>query len=135
MVTTTNLGLTSLCRFHRKEFERICRKEVKVPGLVVMRDVAIAKSEFVPDQKAVTKIQDFQECPELFRYCTLAQVPQVDRRSVTPPPGTPPLDYEALPQAVTNMVTFDLPPDPEVRGVFHWTGHHGHAHHVDQQTS
>uniref|UniRef100_A0A3P8WXH8 Phytanoyl-CoA dioxygenase, peroxisomal n=1 Tax=Cynoglossus semilaevis TaxID=244447 RepID=A0A3P8WXH8_CYNSE len=58
----------------RKEFERICRKEVKVPGLVVMRDVAIAKSEFVPDQKAVTKIQDFQECPELFRYCTLAQI-------------------------------------------------------------
>ena len=41
---------------------------------MVMRDVAIANSEFVPDQKAVTKIQDFQEDPELFRYCTLPEV-------------------------------------------------------------
>lgn len=59
---------------HRKEFERISRQEVKVPGLVVMRDVAIAKSEFVPDQKAVSKLQDFQEDPELFRYCALPEV-------------------------------------------------------------
>ncbi|XP_061922627.1 phytanoyl-CoA dioxygenase, peroxisomal isoform X1 [Entelurus aequoreus] len=58
----------------RKAFERICQQEVKVPGLVVMRDVAIAKSEFVPDQRAVSKLQDFQEDPELFRYCTLPQV-------------------------------------------------------------
>ncbi|KAM7377988.1 hypothetical protein PAMA_013072 [Pampus argenteus] len=58
----------------RKEFERICRQEVKVPGLVVMRDVAIVNSEFVADQKAVSKLQDFQEDPELFRYCTLPQI-------------------------------------------------------------
>uniref|UniRef100_A0A3Q3A9K6 Phytanoyl-CoA dioxygenase, peroxisomal n=1 Tax=Kryptolebias marmoratus TaxID=37003 RepID=A0A3Q3A9K6_KRYMA len=58
----------------RKEFERICRREVKVPGLVVMRDVAIVRSEFVPDQRAVSKLQDFQECPELFRYCSLPQI-------------------------------------------------------------
>ncbi|KAM9771474.1 phytanoyl-CoA dioxygenase, peroxisomal [Syngnathus typhle] len=58
----------------RKEFERICQRKVNVPGLVVMRDVAISKSEFVPDQKAVTKLQDFQEDPELFRYCTLPQI-------------------------------------------------------------
>ncbi|XP_008296176.1 phytanoyl-CoA dioxygenase, peroxisomal-like [Stegastes partitus] len=58
----------------RKAFERICRQEVKVPGLVVMRDVAIAKSEFVPDQKAVSKLQDFQEDPELFRYCCLPEI-------------------------------------------------------------
>lgn len=63
--------------FFRKEFERLCREEVKIPGLVMMRDVAILKSEFVADQKAVSKIQDFQEDPELFRYCTL---PQVRRR-------------------------------------------------------
>uniref|UniRef100_A0A8C1MFD2 Phytanoyl-CoA 2-hydroxylase n=1 Tax=Cyprinus carpio TaxID=7962 RepID=A0A8C1MFD2_CYPCA len=42
----------------RKEFERICKREVKVPGLVIMRDVTIA----------VTKLQDFQEDPDLFRY-------------------------------------------------------------------
>uniref|UniRef100_A0A1A8SM55 Phytanoyl-CoA dioxygenase, peroxisomal n=1 Tax=Nothobranchius rachovii TaxID=451742 RepID=A0A1A8SM55_9TELE len=60
----------------RREFERICRQEVQVPGLIVMRDVAIAKSEFVPDQKAVSKLQDFQECPELFRYCALPEILQ-----------------------------------------------------------
>ncbi|XP_072235198.1 phytanoyl-CoA dioxygenase, peroxisomal [Leuresthes tenuis] len=58
----------------RKEFERICRREVQVPGLVVMRDVSILKSEFVPDQKAVSKLQDFQESPALFQYCSLPQI-------------------------------------------------------------
>ncbi|XP_056133863.1 phytanoyl-CoA dioxygenase, peroxisomal [Lampris incognitus] len=58
----------------RMAFERICRREVQVPGLLVMRDVAIAKSEFIEDQKAVSKVQDFQEDPELFRYCTLPQI-------------------------------------------------------------
>lgn len=58
----------------RMEFERICRREVHIPGLIIMRDVAIAKSEFVPDQKAVSKLQDFQEDPELFTYCSLPQV-------------------------------------------------------------
>nr|XP_046153281.1 phytanoyl-CoA dioxygenase, peroxisomal-like [Oncorhynchus gorbuscha] len=58
----------------RVAFERICRREVQVPGLVVMRDVSIAKSEFVPNQKAISKLQDFQEEPELFRYCGLPQI-------------------------------------------------------------
>ncbi|KAB5542278.1 hypothetical protein PHYPO_G00089810 [Pangasianodon hypophthalmus] len=58
----------------RKEFERICKRDVKIPGLVVMRDVSIAKSEFVQGEKAVTKLQDFQEDLELFRYCTLPQI-------------------------------------------------------------
>lgn len=60
--------------FFRKEFERLCRQKVKIPGLVMMRDVGISKSEFVADQKAVSKIQDFQEDIELFRYCALPQV-------------------------------------------------------------
>ncbi|XP_077157968.1 phytanoyl-CoA dioxygenase, peroxisomal [Paroedura picta] len=58
----------------RDEFARICRREVKGNGLVVMRDISLAKSEFVPDEKAVTKVQDFQEVEELFRYCTLPQI-------------------------------------------------------------
>ncbi|XP_026887881.1 phytanoyl-CoA dioxygenase, peroxisomal [Electrophorus electricus] len=58
----------------RAEFERICRRDVRIPGLLVMRDVAIAKSEFVHDEKAVSKLQDFQEDPELFRYCMLPQI-------------------------------------------------------------
>ncbi|XP_064795168.1 phytanoyl-CoA dioxygenase, peroxisomal-like [Oncorhynchus masou masou] len=58
----------------RAAFERIFCREVQVPGLVVMRDVSIAKSEFIPDQKAISKLQDFQEEPELFRYCSLPQL-------------------------------------------------------------
>ncbi|GAA6099632.1 phytanoyl-CoA dioxygenase, peroxisomal [Tachysurus ichikawai] len=58
----------------RNEFERICKRDVKIPGLVIMRDVSIAKSEFVQGEKAVTKLQDFQEDPELFRYCSLPQI-------------------------------------------------------------
>lgn len=76
-------SLEILCVLFRKEFERLCRGEVKIPGLVMMRDVAILESEFVADQKAVSKIQDFQEDPELFRYCAL---PQVRSQS----PGAPP---------------------------------------------
>ncbi|OCT89208.1 phytanoyl-CoA dioxygenase, peroxisomal [Xenopus laevis] len=58
----------------REEFERLCKKEITVPGLLIMRDVAIAKSEYVPDQKAITKVQNFHEDPELFRYCSLPQI-------------------------------------------------------------
>lgn len=79
------LGVLSVSLFFRKEFERICRQEVNIPGLVVMRDVAIAKSEFVPDQKAVSKLQDFQEDPELFRYCTLPEVRRRDTQNCLPP--------------------------------------------------
>ncbi|XP_012863046.2 phytanoyl-CoA dioxygenase, peroxisomal [Echinops telfairi] len=43
-------------------------------GITVMRDVALAKSEFVPSEKAITKVQDFQEDEELFRYCTLPEI-------------------------------------------------------------
>ncbi|XP_023367108.1 phytanoyl-CoA dioxygenase, peroxisomal [Otolemur garnettii] len=57
----------------RNEFEKICRKEVKPLGLQVMRDVSIAKSEFQSSENTVSKIQDFQEDEELFRYCTLPQ--------------------------------------------------------------
>ncbi|XP_077869751.1 phytanoyl-CoA dioxygenase, peroxisomal-like [Saccoglossus kowalevskii] len=59
---------------YRKRFQGIANKSVIVPGLLVMRDVAIAKSEFVPGEKAVTKIQDFCYDPVLFEYCALPEV-------------------------------------------------------------
>ncbi|XP_034366494.1 phytanoyl-CoA dioxygenase, peroxisomal isoform X1 [Arvicanthis niloticus] len=58
----------------RTEFERICRKEVKPPGIVVMMDVATSKQRYTPSENMVMKIQDFQEDEELFRYCTLPQI-------------------------------------------------------------
>uniref|UniRef100_M3XPE6 Phytanoyl-CoA dioxygenase, peroxisomal n=1 Tax=Mustela putorius furo TaxID=9669 RepID=M3XPE6_MUSPF len=58
----------------RNEFERICKGEVKPQGMMIMRDVSIAKSEFTPGEKMISKIQDFQEDEELFRYCTLPEI-------------------------------------------------------------
>ena len=39
-----------------------------------MKDVAIAKSEFNPSERAVTKIQDFQYDPVLSQYCSLPEI-------------------------------------------------------------
>lgn len=59
---------------YRDRFAQICRREVVVHGLTVMRDIAIKDSEFVPGEQAVTKIQDFQNDEVLFEYCTLPEV-------------------------------------------------------------
>lgn len=40
-----------------------------------MRDVAIARSEFVQGEQAVTKLQEFQNDDVLFGYCELPEVP------------------------------------------------------------
>ncbi|KAM5339219.1 phytanoyl-CoA dioxygenase, peroxisomal [Glossophaga mutica] len=58
----------------RNEFERICKQEVKPLGLRVMKDVTIAKSEYAVSEKVITKVQDFQEDEELFRYCSLPEI-------------------------------------------------------------
>ncbi|KFO34534.1 Phytanoyl-CoA dioxygenase, peroxisomal [Fukomys damarensis] len=58
----------------RAEFERICRKEVQPPGIMIMRDVDIVKSKDTAGEKVISKIQDFQEDEELFRYCTLPHI-------------------------------------------------------------
>ena len=65
---------TKIILFSRKQFKKICKREVEVPGITIMRDVAIAKSEFVPDQKAVTKIQTWHEDDVLWEYCCLPEV-------------------------------------------------------------
>ncbi|NWQ95005.1 PAHX protein, partial [Burhinus bistriatus] len=57
----------------RKEFVRICNKEVNPQGVLVMRD-KICRPNFVQSEKTVDKVHDFQEDGELFRYCTLLEV-------------------------------------------------------------
>jgi len=64
-----NLFSTQELDVYAKRFQEICEGKVKVPGMVVMRDVAIAKSEFVSGQKAVTKIQEYQNDEVMFQYC------------------------------------------------------------------
>ncbi|XP_036308595.1 phytanoyl-CoA dioxygenase, peroxisomal [Pipistrellus kuhlii] len=58
----------------RNEFERLCRQEVKPAGLMLMKDVTIAKTDLAPSERVITKAQDFQEDEELFRYCTLPEI-------------------------------------------------------------
>lgn len=57
----------------RKEFMRICKKEVKLPGAMIMKDESL-RSQYGQSEKVVNKVQDFQEDEELFRYCTLPEV-------------------------------------------------------------
>lgn len=57
----------------RKEFVRICRKEVNLPGAMIMKDESL-RSQYGQSEKVVNKVQDFQEDKELFRYCTLPEV-------------------------------------------------------------
>ncbi|XP_068962520.1 phytanoyl-CoA dioxygenase, peroxisomal-like [Petaurus breviceps papuanus] len=59
---------------YRDHFEKICRNEVKPLGLMIMKDVTIAKATPSLDEKIITKIQDFQNDEELFSYCTLPQI-------------------------------------------------------------
>jgi phytanoyl-CoA hydroxylase len=73
LVIKNNVRKEKIARY-RERFADICSGKVKVPGLTIMRDVAIAKSEFVPGEKAVTKIQDFQFDDVLFEYCCLPEV-------------------------------------------------------------
>ena len=53
---------------YKDRFQMICSSKVKPPGMVIMRDVAIAKSEYQDDERAVTKIQDFQYDEVLSQY-------------------------------------------------------------------
>lgn len=59
-----------------KRFQDVCTGKVKVLGMTVMKDVAIAKSEFAIGEKAITKIQDFTLDDELFKYCCLPEIVQ-----------------------------------------------------------
>ncbi|XP_069476297.1 phytanoyl-CoA dioxygenase, peroxisomal-like [Ambystoma mexicanum] len=58
----------------REEFVRICKKEVLIPGLMIMKDVAFAKAECSTDEKTVLRIQDFQNDEKLFKYCCLPEI-------------------------------------------------------------
>lgn len=43
----------------KARFQKICSEKIKIPGMTVMKDVAIAKSEFLQGERAITKVQDF----------------------------------------------------------------------------
>lgn len=59
---------------YKSRFQEICSKKIEVPFMTVMKDVTIAKSEFLQGEKAITKIQDFANDDELFEYCCLPEI-------------------------------------------------------------
>ncbi|KAK0398897.1 hypothetical protein QR680_002802 [Steinernema hermaphroditum] len=73
---------------YKKRFQSICER-VDVPvNMTVMRDISIAKSEFVSGEKAITKVQDFQEDPVLFDYCKYPAVVDVVKDLIGKPSDT-----------------------------------------------
>jgi len=66
----------ALDRFNQR-FQQICVSRPKNPILTVMRDVAIAKSEFKEGEKAITKVQDFCQDEELFKYCAFPEIVKI----------------------------------------------------------
>jgi len=59
---------------YKTRFKKICSEKLVPPNMTVMKDVAIAKSEFLESEKAITKIQDFCFDDELFEYCCLPEI-------------------------------------------------------------
>jgi len=43
----------------KRRFQTICSQKLRIPGMTVMKDVSIAKSEFLEGESAITKVQDF----------------------------------------------------------------------------
>ncbi|XP_025786068.1 phytanoyl-CoA dioxygenase, peroxisomal [Puma concolor] len=58
----------------RNQFQRICKEEVKPQGMMIMRDISTEKSKFIPSEELITKVQNFHQDEELFRYCTLPEI-------------------------------------------------------------
>ncbi|KAM7295364.1 putative glutamate/leucine/phenylalanine/valine dehydrogenase [Ixodes scapularis] len=57
---------------YKNRFQSIADGKVKVPGLVVMKDVALLSAK--SDEKVVNKVQELYMDDVLFGYCTLPQV-------------------------------------------------------------
>lgn len=70
LMTGVTIAAVCVCRDY---FRALCEKKVK-SGMTMMRDIAIAKSEFSATEKAITKIQDFVFDDVLFEYCRLPEV-------------------------------------------------------------
>jgi len=63
-----------LDRFKR-HFQKLCSGEApRVPTMTMMRDVVVKDQKGALGEDMITKIQDFQDDPEIFAYCQLPEV-------------------------------------------------------------
>lgn len=58
----------------RDHFRALCERKVAQSTMTMMRDIAIAKTEFSATEKAITKVQDFVYDDVLFEYCCLPEI-------------------------------------------------------------
>ncbi|CAB4012067.1 phytanoyl- dioxygenase, peroxisomal [Paramuricea clavata] len=64
-------------RKYLQRFQDISSGKIpRSPGMTVMKDVSILKSEFVQGERAINKIQDFQHDDVFFSYCCLPEIIQ-----------------------------------------------------------
>lgn len=73
-IVIRNLVSQEALEKYRKRFQDVCTGKVPTFGMTIMKDVAIAKSEFADGEKAITKVQDFSFDDELFEYCCLPEI-------------------------------------------------------------
>ncbi len=73
-IVVKNLIKPEVLEKYKNRFQQICSKKISLPYMTVMKDVTIAKSEFLEGEKAITKIQDFCYDDELFEYCCLPEI-------------------------------------------------------------
>jgi phytanoyl-CoA hydroxylase len=73
-VIIRNLVPKEKIAIYRSRFQDICTGKVDSSGMTLMRDVAICKSEFGQNEKAISKLQDFVWDDVLFDYCCAPEV-------------------------------------------------------------
>uniref|UniRef100_A0A914C0W0 phytanoyl-CoA dioxygenase n=1 Tax=Acrobeloides nanus TaxID=290746 RepID=A0A914C0W0_9BILA len=87
---------------YRQRFQDICEGKNVLRDMTVMKDVSIAKSEYIQGEKAVTKVQDFNRDPVLFDYCKYPAVVDVAKDLI----GTPKSNLIAM-----HTMLINKPPD------------------------
>lgn len=70
LVVRNLVGKIHLDKYYER-FKDICTGKVRVPGLLVMKDISLKNSEFLPGERSINKIQDYQYDEVLFEYCRL----------------------------------------------------------------
>jgi len=67
---------------YRERFQGLCDGTVPTDNMTLMRDVAIAKSEYKPGERAITKLQNFQDDEVLYEYISHPEIVKVAKNFV-----------------------------------------------------
>ncbi|CAB3409147.1 unnamed protein product [Caenorhabditis bovis] len=89
-------------QFFTDRFLALCERKITPPtGMLIMKDVSIAKKETPDSVDTITKVQDFTE-DELFKYCEHENITKIVRDLI----GTPATNLQAM-----HTMLINKPPD------------------------